>query len=245
MFLAPRIKKPGEPVDVLSAGQDAVGVKNRDGVTVIPCNQCHDITFNPVFVELLGPDCGVKSVKEANVIKKWIHDQGQDKLDLFIVGEAPGYDETINHRPFIGKSGELLRQVLKGTDAFFAIGNSVLCRPTKPHPNNPNLLQNRTPTKTEYDLCSILIKHTVKYTNPRSILLLGRTPMEAFLGGAVDGMSLTKARQLKNNAPNFKWLGITTFVTWHPSYVLRKGGEGTPTYYEFIEDVARAIRGDT
>jgi uracil-DNA glycosylase family 4 len=215
-----------------------LAIKDKHGNTRIPCTDC-PIDFQPVGVEVIKGSSAVSQLFDPQVIGEYVTKFNKSGIpDLFVIGEAPGYYEAKHLRPFVGKSGTLLREVLSATDAVICIGNTVLCRPY-----DPVDMGNRSPTESEADNCGILIRHTVKYTHPRSILLLGRVAYTTFLKASSKERPLTVARQRTSPKPNFKWFDIPVFVTWHPAYVLRRGGVGCPEYYEFVEDVARALRG--
>ena len=70
----------------------------------------------------------------------------EGKIHLIFVGEAPGYYETLNKKPLLGKSGELLRFLVRKSalnDAEVNLTNTVKCRPEN----------NRTPKKKLKDEC--------------------------------------------------------------------------------------------
>lgn len=131
------------------------------------------------------------------------------KQGICFIGEAPGYNEDKQGRPFVGKSGKLLDQKLE-TIGYSRDDVSVLninkCRP----PNN------RKPTNQEMQTCGHLwLNQQLKYLNPKLVVTLGSTALEYF----INGKKITKVRgklQLRTDKPPI-------FPLFHPAYVLRGG----------------------
>ncbi len=127
-----------------------------------------------------------------------------------IIGEAPGRREDELGRPFVGKAGELLDQLLKGIglsreDVY--ITNVVKCRP----PNN------RDPKDDEIEACRPFLERQLAVLKPKLILCLGRFSarvMAEMLGGNFHGMTRDhgKAVATKN--------GPILFFTYHPAAAL-------------------------
>jgi len=91
-----------------------------------------------------------------------------------IIGEAPGREEELKGKPFVGKAGReldalLMRSGLKREEVY--ITNIVSCRP----PNN------RRPTKKERESCLPRLMEEISSIKPRVIALLGSTAISAFL----------------------------------------------------------------
>lgn len=103
---------------------------------------------------------------------------GEGKLDaeILLVGEAPGYYEDQQGRPFVGASGKFLEQMLasiglKRSDVFIA--NIVKCRPP----------QNRDPLPEEISACSSFLGRQIEIIDPKVIVTLGRYSLSRFLPG--------------------------------------------------------------
>jgi DNA polymerase len=93
---------------------------------------------------------------------------GEGSLDtkILIIGEAPGYNEDIKGKPFVGKAGKILENILeslgfKKTDVY--ITNILKCRPPK----------NRNPTKIEVEKCTDYLNKQIEIIKPKIILPLG------------------------------------------------------------------------
>lgn len=146
--------------------------------------------------------------------------KGASKAAIMLIGEAPGEQEDLSGKPFVGKSGKLLDHLLKQAklaraDVF--ITNSVKCRP----PNN------RKPTALEQVMCSGYLERQVKIIDPKIIVTIGGPALEAVLHEPV---RITEARGTPCETLNFelgkRWgtqEGVcrTIVPTLHPSYLFR------------------------
>lgn len=132
---------------------------------------------------------------------------------LVLVGEAPGAEEDATGRPFVGRSGRLLDEVLLevGLDrARIAVLNVVKCRPPR----------NRTPRTAETANCGGWLHRQLDLLAPDLLCTLGLTAMQHFLGR---GTSLAAARGRVHEVPAGRMI-----ATYHPSAALRFGPRGTP-----------------
>lgn len=131
--------------------------------------------------------------------------RGPNQSDVMIVGEAPGAQEDATGKPFVGKSGAILRDALEQygfdeKDVF--ITNAVSCRPP----------DNRTPSKGEIKACKTWLDHQMSVVRPKYVLLLGNTPLMSITGAA--GISKSRGHPFEKD-------GVIYLPTWHPAYVLR------------------------
>jgi uracil-DNA glycosylase family 4 len=130
------------------------------------------------------------------------------------VGEAPGATEDATGRPFVGRSGALLDQLLAeaGLDrAETAVLNVVKCRPPG----------NRTPKSPEVARCSGWLHRQLDLLDPPAIVALGLSAAKWFLGPRT---VLARARE---QGPQL-WNGRRLYVTYHPSAAIRFGPNGAP-----------------
>lgn len=134
--------------------------------------------------------------------------------DIMVVGEAPGEQEETEGRPFIGRSGQLLRNILNlsGIQQPY-ITNVVKCRPPS----------NRTPTLAESLVCGNHLLLEIFIKRPRVIICCGKVPI-GFLfrhaGLNFDGKvtpTLFMAHPVK-----FKSVSTVLAPIYHPSYLLRR-----------------------
>ena len=121
-----------------------------------------------------NPNCTLCPLhKTANTV--CLLGDGPRPADVMIVGEAPGKLEDIKGLPFVGRSGEVLDEVLEeagfSRDNVF-ITNAVACRPP----------DNRTPKKREIDACNKWLQYQISMVKPKFVLLLGNIALQAVLG---------------------------------------------------------------
>jgi len=137
---------------------------------------------------------------------KIVHSEGNAKARLMFVGEAPGADEDVSGRPFVGRAGQLLNKIIeaigmKRDDIF--IGNVNRCRPAN----------NRTPTTAEAATCKPFLLREIAILRPDVIVVLGNTAMKNLLD--------TKEGITKLRGTFMDYKGIKVMPTFHPAYLLR------------------------
>lgn len=132
--------------------------------------------------------------------------EGNKKAELLFVGEAPGRDEDLQGRPFVGRAGELLTKIIKAmkfTREEVYITNVVKCRP----PNN------RTPHKEEIMSCYPYLLEQIELIQPKVIVALGNVAAKFFIPEASGIM------KIRGKWHEFQ--GIPVMPTFHPSYLIR------------------------
>jgi len=132
---------------------------------------------------------------------------------LMLVGEAPGAQEDLTGRPFVGKAGQLLDDLLAevGIDrTATAVANVLKCRPPG----------NRPPTAAETKRCRGWLHRQVELVDPALVVTLGGTALSWALGG---GTRLRDARHTVHD-----WRGRRLLTTYHPSAAIRFGPNGEP-----------------
>jgi DNA polymerase len=133
--------------------------------------------------------------------------EGNPAPRLMFVGEAPGADEDRLGRPFVGRAGMLLTDMItKGMglareDVYIA--NVLKCRPP----------ENRTPMPDEVAHCLPFLERQIEIIRPEFLCLLGRAAVQALMKTAVP------MGRLRGQWHRYK--SIPTLVTWHPAYLLR------------------------
>jgi DNA polymerase len=144
-----------------------------------------------------------------------VGDVPQGGRPLFaLVGEAPGATEDETGRPFVGRSGALLDQLLGEAGlsrSEAAVLNIVKCRPPG----------NRTPKAPEVARCSGWLRRQLELLDPPVVVALGLSSAKWFLG---PGTVLARARE---QGPH-TWNGRRLFATYHPSAAIRFGPNGAP-----------------
>jgi DNA polymerase len=138
--------------------------------------------------------------------KSVVFGEGSDRAELVFVGEAPGEEEDLRGRPFVGRAGKLLDQMierigLRREQVF--ICNVLKCRPPR----------NRDPQPGEVDACKAYLLAQLELIQPRVICTLGRHAYNTLLN--VDAR-ITRIRGIFT-----EYNGITLLPTYHPSFLLR------------------------
>ena len=150
------------------------------------------------------------------LINKIVVGKGNAEAKIVIVGEAPGAKEVEMGKPFVGRSGKLLDQLLINAgfdirqDVYFC--NVIKCRPPK----------NRRPTKSEIKENLPWLLQQIKLVNPEIIVLVGATASEAILKNKCP-ISIIRGKWID-------WEGRLVMPIFHPAYLLRNQSkeEGTP-----------------
>lgn len=107
--------------------------------------------------------------------------EGNPAPELLLLGEAPGADEAAAARPFVGKAGKQLDELLLSAGIVreqIYISNIVKYRPVK---RSERSMRNRTPTRREVEAFLPGIAREVQLLGPRLIATLGNTPLQAIL----------------------------------------------------------------
>jgi len=143
------------------------------------------------------------SEKRTNIV----FGEGNPDAGLMFVGEAPGREEDIQARPFVGDAGLLLTRLIEkmgfGREDVY-IANIVKCRPPL----------NRDPEADEIGSCVGFLERQIDIIHPRVIISLGR----------ISAMTLTGDMKLKITAARGRfqeYRGIPLMPTFHPAYLMR------------------------
>ena len=159
--------------------------------------------------------------------------EGNPEARVMFIGEGPGKDEDAQGRPFVGKAGQLLTAViekgmkLKRSDVYIA--NVVKCRPTV----NMELKRDRPPDDEETSACGGFLKQQIDIIQPAVIVTLGN-PSTKFLLNPKEG--ITKIRGVWH-----LYNGFPVMPTFHPSYILRNGGDASPLKRLLWEDIKNVL----
>ena len=131
--------------------------------------------------------------------------EGPVNAKVMIIGQAPGIEEDKTGRPFVGRAGKFLNQLLeiakiKREKVF--ITSPIKCFPPK----------NRKPTKKEVKTCLPYLKKQIEILNPQKFILLGQVAFSVFF----------PKQKLKNFRGKFIRIGNKEyFITYHPAAGLR------------------------
>jgi DNA polymerase len=138
--------------------------------------------------------------------KHLVFGEGSPDAALMFIGEAPGKEEDIQARPFVGDAGKLLTRMIEKMglareDVY--IGNIVKCRPPL----------NRDPEEDEMKTCSPFIDRQIEIISPKVIISLGRVSAQTLIA--------TKIPISKLRGKFYEYKGIPLMPTFHPAYLLR------------------------
>jgi len=127
-----------------------------------------------------------------------------------LIGEAPGRDEDLAGKPFVGRAGQLLDRMLASVglnETNVHIANTVYWRPPG----------NRNPTAQETMACAPFLARQIELVNPGHIVLLGGIAAKTLLG-LEDGITRLRGKWRSLEVAGRQ---VKTLATWHPAYLLR------------------------
>jgi len=135
--------------------------------------------------------------------------RGSHEARLMLIGEAPGRDEDLQGKPFVGRAGQLLDLMLAAiglSESEVYITNTVYWRPPG----------NRTPTPEEVEACAPFLVRQIELLAPKILVLLGGAAAKNILG-VTEGIMRLRGKWLSYPGAG----AITTLATLHPAYLLR------------------------
>lgn len=138
-----------------------------------------------------------------------VHGEGDASAQVLFIGEAPGFYEARDRRPFVGRSGQLLRQTLRDIGLppeKVWISNIVKVRPP----------ENRDPTPAEITAYRPYLNREIALVNPILVVTLGRFSMAKFLPEV-------RVSQVHGRLHKVNWEGQFLYVLpmYHPAAALR------------------------
>lgn len=162
--------------------------------------------------------------------------EGDANADVMMIGEAPGEQETLQGRPFVGKAGKNLDAFLELAGiprAALYVSNTVKFRPTKISPAGRTV--NRPPTQEEVSLFLPWLKREIELIDPRCVITLGNVPLKALLGrqsvvGALHGQLI-------------EWEDRLLYPMYHPASVIYNPSL-KDVYRQDVERFGRWWRGE-
>jgi uracil-DNA glycosylase family 4 len=132
--------------------------------------------------------------------------EGAEDADILFIGEAPGWNEDQQGRPFVGAAGKFLDELLESIHLdrkTIYIANVIKCRPTG----------NRDPLPVEINNCRGWLDRQIELISPRMIVTLGRFSMSMFFPGK--SISRIHGTAVKQD-------GIVYFAMYHPAAALHQ-----------------------
>ena len=131
--------------------------------------------------------------------------EGKATSGLMFIGEAPGFNEDRQGRPFVGRSGKLLEKLIAKIPQrreHVYITNVIKCRPP----------ENRDPLPHEVESCWPYLEKQIDLINPRVIVTLGRHALMRFF---------PEARISRDHGKLLRWRNRIVFPIYHPAAALR------------------------
>lgn len=168
----------------------------------------------------------------ANAGTNVVISRGNPQAKILIVGEAPGPQENIQGKPFVGKAGQLLDKILQAAnfdpEQDVYITNSVFRMPPGEDGNNF-----RKPNDQEIEYYRPFVFEIVRLINPSIILLTGNVACQSFLGRT--GITSLRGQWIQQQN---HWI----MPIFHPSYLLRNQSKEPGSPKSLMWDDIREVR---
>lgn len=153
--------------------------------------------------------------------------EGNPQAEVLCIGEGPGEQEDLTGRPFVGRGGKLLDDMLEIIDLSreknIYIANMVKCRPP----------QNRDPLNIEQEACSQWLETQIRLIQPKIIICLGRIAAMKYIR---DDFKITR-----EHGQWFERDGILRTALYHPAAILRDPRR-RPETFEDLKAIQAKIR---
>lgn len=157
--------------------------------------------------------------------KTIVFGEGNPNAELMLIGEAPGADEDDQGRPFVGRAGQLLMQMIKAINFErnqVYIANVLKCRPPG----------NRPPEPDEVKTCSPFLLKQIAIIKPKIILALGTFAAQTLIE------SKSSISFLRNRVYELPFGRV--IATYHPSFLLRSPNK-KPEAWEDLKLVRKML----
>jgi uracil-DNA glycosylase len=159
-----------------------------------------------------------------------VYIDGNPEARLLFIGEAPGREEDLTGKPFVGRSGQLLDRMLAAIglsrgavdpSGGVLITNLIFWRPPG----------NRKPTEAETLMCLPFLRRTIELARPRAIVCLGATPAQR-LSGTTEGILALRGKWRQHRTQDGS--SIPLLPTLHPAYLLRQPAQKRLAWRDFL-----------
>ncbi|MDZ4122164.1 MAG: uracil-DNA glycosylase [Candidatus Cloacimonadaceae bacterium] len=145
----------------------------------------------------------------------FVYGDGNPDADIMVIGEGPGEQENLQGKPFVGRAGQLLTDMLKAINISrpdVYIANIVKCRPPG----------NRNPEAEERLACLPYLVEQIEIVQPRIFLLMGLVAAQTLLDSK-ESMGTMREQ-------NHELFGRPAYVTYHPAALLRNENWKRPAW---------------
>ncbi|MEG6508784.1 uracil-DNA glycosylase [Methyloligella sp. 2.7D] len=149
--------------------------------------------------------------------------RGSDTAKVMLIGEAPGRDEDMQGKPFVGRAGQLLDKMLAAIgldESSVYITNTVYWRPPG----------NRTPTPEEISSCAPFLKHQISLLQPKLLVLLGGAAAKSMLQRS-EGIMRLRGRWIDYQGIDGP---IPAMATLHPAFLLRNSAAKRQAWQDLL-----------
>lgn len=153
--------------------------------------------------------------KLGNTRTKFVFGTGNPNAEIMFIGEAPGADEDMQGKPFVGRAGQLLTKIIESigwnrNEVYIA--NIIKCRPP----------QNRRPEADEVEKCRPYLEKQIDLIKPKFIVALGLT--------AVDSLFSARHKMANVRGKIKSYKGTNVMITYHPAALLRNPNFKRPVW---------------
>jgi DNA polymerase len=212
-----------------SIQEDAARPANEQDGAILTNNAYEAITDEEIMTKSLAlqkvrdemGDC--KRCKLCQGRNNIVFGEGNPAARLMFVGEGPGADEDEQGRPFVGRAGQVLTNLINKLGferGDFYIANVVKCRPPG----------NRDPEEDEISACRVFLEKQIDAISPVVIMTLGSVATRMLLS--------TEETISRMRGRFHDYRGVKVMPTFHPSYLLRSPKQKMKTW----DDARAAMR---
>lgn len=192
-------------------GEKATGIAYEHAAAARTIDELKDIleSFN---------GCGLK-----DTAKNTCFADGDPNAQIMLIGEAPGRDEDIQGRPFVGRAGQLLDKMTAAiglTRSQLFITNIVFWRPPG----------NRTPTPAEAAVCRPFTARQIELVKPDILVFLGGSAAKHMLD-TTEGIMRLRGKWRRYESEN---ASIPAIATLHPAYLLRQPAQKRLVWHDLL-----------
>ena len=189
------------------------------------------VQHHPILGNVMRTRMRPRACNRLRLDDRAVAPEGSLNARLYLVGEAPGSQEAETGRPFVGPVGAALRDMMHeaGIDVSrVRLANAIPFRPVERSPGGR--VRNRRPTDKELRIYGQSVLVDIVKVQPKLIGALGRSAAMLFGSSIPVRRSRARILQFQNMPVRF---------TYHPGFVLRFGGRGSPLSRSAVRDLKR------
>lgn len=198
-------KKPAVQSQLLKSGAVATTTTTKSATAHAPASRSKGPRASSLS-DLQKGLMGCELCKLCKTRTNIVFGDGNERAKLMFVGEAPGENEDLQGRPFVGRAGQLLEKMIEAmglSRSEVYIANVVKCRPP----------ENRNPEPDEIESCEPFLHQQIDLIRPEVVVALGKFAAQTLL------KTETPVSKLRGQFHEYR--GIALMPTFHPAYLLR------------------------